>query len=104
MVRLLILAVAVGVSVNGVNAAGAGKIDKAKLFARMDANGDGKLTREEFAQFAAKVAEHHKDKGKSGKGGHADKLFDKIDANHDGVITLDEFEKFHAGGAKAKNK
>ncbi len=80
------------------------KIDKAKLFARLDADGDGKLTREEFKKFAEHLRDRLKEKGKGGKraAGPGEKLFDQIDANKDGVITLDEFEKFqlprHAAG------
>jgi Ca2+-binding EF-hand superfamily protein len=59
-------------------------------FARMDGNGDGKLTPDELA---ASHGPHGDRAGKAG-GGHASsgrKHFDKLDANHDGVVGKDEF-------------
>jgi Ca2+-binding EF-hand superfamily protein len=50
----------------------------AQRFARMDANGDGKL---DSAYRAAMQA----------------KMFDRIDANHDGSISRDEFAAMHRG-------
>lgn len=56
-----------------------------KRFARLDRNGDGKLTPDELG---------------SGRGGHAGSgtraqraqhRFDKLDANHDGVVSAEEF-------------
>ena len=59
-------------------------------FARMDSNGDGKLSPDELA------SPHDNHGGKQGKAGgvHAafgQKYFDKLDTNHDGVVSKDEF-------------
>jgi Ca2+-binding EF-hand superfamily protein len=50
----------------------------AKMFKRLDKDGDGKLT---LAEFAAPL----------------ERMFDRLDRNHDGVITADEM-KPHFGG------
>lgn len=58
---------------------GAGKSrDAAQVFKKLDANGDGKLTIDEF-------------KGKKDEE-RAKKAFAKLDANSDGAITADEFK------------
>jgi Ca2+-binding EF-hand superfamily protein len=61
-----------------------------KRFARMDANGDGKLTADELTsrhgrRAAADGAPNER------RAAFAQKHFDKLDANHDGVVTRDEF-------------
>ena len=58
------------------------------MFARLDANGDGKVTLEEFSTAMAK---------RFGTTGSADRpdaatVFQKTDADKDGSITLDEFK------------
>ena len=78
-----------------------GKLDKAKMFEKMDANADGKVTKDEFKTFSDALKDRLKDKGgKAGKVGEliGDKLFDKMDA--DGEITKDEFDKFEFPGKK----
>ena len=57
------------------------------MFEKIDANSDGKVTKEELSD-----ALKDRLKGKGGKAGKVgellgDKLFDKIDANSDGEIT-----------------
>ncbi len=60
---------------------GKGKGDPAKAFARLDTNGDGKLSKEEFlASPAAK-----KDPAK------AEQTFGKRDKNGDGFLSQEEF-------------
>lgn len=61
-----------------------------KMFARLDADGDGKVTQEEFATAMTK---------RQGASGQADPnrpdpaaIFQKADTNADGSITLDEFK------------
>lgn len=59
-----------------------------KLFDQMDADGDGKVTREEFNKFFEGRA--------AGRGlGEVFKgLFDKLDTDKDGKLTKEEFGKF----------
>jgi Ca2+-binding EF-hand superfamily protein len=80
----------------------AGKLDRGKLFARLDADGDGKLTKDEFRKGMEAVRDRLKEKAKGGRFGDGigDKLFEKMDANGDGVVTKEEFEKaeFPAAG------
>lgn len=81
-----------------------GKIDKTKLFATMDADSDGKLTKDEFTKGMDKVMEKMKEKAADKGGKAADlldklggqiggKLFDKLDADSDGKLSKEEFEK-----------
>ena len=58
---------------NGIERAGAGR----SSFAALDANHDGKLTRDELAGGPARDAA-------------VNRLFDRIDKNHDSVITVEE--------------
>src|SRR5262245_10408 len=65
------------------------KGDKAALlFKKLDTNGDGVLSKEEFA----KITELRQKEGK-GKGKGVDVLFSKLDADGDGKLTLEEFRK-----------
>src|SRR6266404_3172707 len=59
-------------------------------FKKMDANGDGKITLEEF-----KKAVESRPQGKLKDNPEmAAKVFERMDANGDGFVTLDEFKKF----------
>ena len=72
-----------------------------KKFKKMDKNGDGSLTSDEFVNFTPK---HLKHEGKN-RATHRAKKFDKIDTNHDGKISLDEFiawKEAHHGKGKGK--
>jgi Ca2+-binding EF-hand superfamily protein len=91
----------------------ASKIDKTKLFGTMDADGDGKVTRDEFTKGMEKMLEKVKDKAadKGGKAGNlleklggqvGGKLFDKLDADSDGKLTKEEFEKAEFGSGKLR--
>ena len=75
--------------------------DQSKMFERMDADKDGKVTKEEFKKFRETLAEKMKDKLPGGAG-MLDKLFDgmfeKMDADKDGILTKDEFEKNQPAG------
>jgi Ca2+-binding EF-hand superfamily protein len=57
-----------------------------ELFQKLDANGDKKVTKEEFTKGFEEMA-----KGKGGALG--EKIFEQLDANSDGSLTLDEFKK-----------
>jgi hypothetical protein len=81
-----------------------GKVDKGKMFDTMDADSDGKLTKDEFTKGMEKVIEKMKEKAADKGGKAADllekaggqiggKLFDKLDADADGKLTKEEFEK-----------
>lgn len=79
------------------------KLDKAKLFERIDADKDGKITKDEYKKFFDGLIEKMKDAGKGEKlagklDGVADKSFEKMDADKDGKITKEEFEKAEGFG------
>lgn len=67
-----------------------------KLFARLDTNRDGYLTREEMDSFAKGMGAMHGDMGKR-MGEHdmpamdRSAMFDRLDANHDGMISRQEY-------------
>lgn len=71
-----------------------------KVFEKLDTNGDGKISKEEFKKFAENSA-----KGKGGQLG--ERLFDRLDTNSDGYLSKDEFKKLDElrdkiGGLKGK--
>jgi Ca2+-binding EF-hand superfamily protein len=68
-----------------------GKALAGKMFEKMDANSDGKVSKDEFKKF---FEERLKDKGKGEKAGELMvRLFDKADANADGYLNKEEFAK-----------
>lgn len=88
-----------------------GKIDRTKLFSTMDADGDGKVTKDEYKKGMEKLAEKLKEKA-GDKGGAAleklsgqlaDKAFDAMDADKDGSLTKEEFDKSGFDPAKLKD-
>lgn len=58
-------------------------------FARMDSNGDGKLTPDELTARGAHGGKPARADGR--RADFAQKYFEKLDANHDGVVSKDEF-------------
>jgi Ca2+-binding EF-hand superfamily protein len=73
----------------------AGKIDPEKLFQRLDTNGDGKLTKDEFLQIAEKLKDKiGEEKGEKLKT-FLEKAFDRLDTNKAGYLTPEQFKKFN---------
>ncbi len=79
--------------------------DPKALFKRIDTNGDGKLSREEFRAF---IESHSGTKAHSPEA--IDRVFNRLDTNGDGFLSFDEFVKLRdlrkqaAERAKARKK
>jgi hypothetical protein len=79
------------------------KVDRSKMFDKLDADGDGKISKDEFQKGMEKLGEKLKEKAEaSGKGkgqGGAmmeklmEKMFEKLDADGDGSISKEEYNK-----------
>jgi hypothetical protein len=77
--------------------------DPVSVFKRIDANPDGKVSKEEFTRLREQLSEKAKTTSKNEQ--FTEKLFSHIDENKDGYITLDEFKKFRAKtAAKLKER
>ena len=88
---LFALLLAGGMTLNAADASKP-KPDPEAAFKKLDTNGDGKLSKEEFlASPGAK-----KDAAKAGE------RFSKLDKNGDGSLSLDEFKAGMGGKKKAK--
>lgn len=74
------------------------KLDGAALFKLADANKDGKLSKEEFLQFAEK-APRYKDKPDAAK-----EAFEKLDVAKTGFITLEQFTAALPGNKEGEKK
>ncbi len=77
-------------------------------FSRMDADGDGKVTLEEFSAAHAKRMEKMKERESDRPQGDrtpppAEEIFARMDANSDGSITLEEFTE-HGEKRRAEMK
>ena len=114
MTRFLGVCALFGVYLLALGPAGAGgdkdkkvegkKIDSAAIFQRLDTNGDGKLTRDEFLQIAEKLKEKlGEEKGEKLKT-FLEKAFDKMDAKKAGFLTLEQFKSFNLRELLAKRK
>src|SRR5436305_14927869 len=102
--RVLALAVtAAALTLPGAAFAGKGKKkgpDLDAVFAKLDANSDGKLSPAEFAKVKDELHKKKADAAapkKPGKAGKGSKklaaLFAKLDTNNDGSLSKDEFKK-----------
>ncbi|HMO35047.1 MAG TPA: hypothetical protein PKA06_03295 [Gemmatales bacterium] len=71
------------------------------LFKRMDANGDRKVSKDEFSKFRESMQDRMKENGKRGNdqgknrktNGFAESLFQLGDTDKDGFLTIDEFKR-----------
>ncbi len=69
-------------------------------FERLDADADGKITKEEFTAAKEAIEKRRQDQGKEHKPMDIDKKFEKLDANADGAIDKAEFDQAQAERAK----
>lgn len=72
-----------------------------KMFARLDTNKDGFITKAEIDAIESQRSQRLE---KRAEGFKPDKIFDRVDANKDGKITVAEEQAAHAAMAKAKGK
>src|SRR5262249_52798599 len=66
-----------------------GKVDAEKFFKKLDANSDGKLSRDEFLKLADRVKETDRDKARD----RLAKFYDKLDPQRRG-LTKEQFKAF----------
>jgi Ca2+-binding EF-hand superfamily protein len=83
-----------------------GKPDSEAMFKRLDANADGKISKNEFSKFAEIVRDRLQDKGKAknANGKFADAMFSRLDSNADRFISLEEFKKISDIRQKKKDQ
>ena len=87
LIGMLCLTIAMGLLLGSAGAQEAQKVDVDAIFKKLDANSDGKLSKDEFL----KLANRFKDKEKA-----REKLtmaFDKIDPKNEG-LSKDQFRKY----------
>ena len=63
------------------------KADPERLFRRIDTDGDGKISRDEWNKFSETAPKLKEAKARNF-------VFERLDENKDGFLTLDEFKKF----------
>lgn len=97
MNQLITLAAAVAILASSVVPASAAdkaakKRDPEQIFKKLDANSDGKVSKDEFNRLADRLAKKlDADKAKE----MATKLFEKLDADKDGSISAEEAKKLN---------
>jgi Ca2+-binding EF-hand superfamily protein len=67
-----------------------------EIFEKMDADKDGKLSKEEFSKYFEDLMSRLP-KGGNKFGNFSDRIFDRLDGDKDGKLTKEEFEKFGGG-------
>ncbi|MCX7664529.1 MAG: EF-hand domain-containing protein [Gemmataceae bacterium] len=67
-----------------------------EIFEKMDADKDGKLSKEEFSKYFEDLMSRLP-KGGNKIGNFSDRIFDRLDGDKDGKLTKEEFEKFGGG-------
>lgn len=74
-------------------------------FADFDANGDGKLTQEEFVNVRGERYQQAYESGRSMRGvGHYVNTFKEMDANGDGFVSKKEFGTTRSDVAKSRRE
>ena len=64
------------------------------MFKKLDANNDGKVSKEEFGKLRDNLPGKIKEKANGkGTGQLSDRMFDLMDGNKDGSLSLEEFKK-----------
>lgn len=78
--------------------------DPEALFKRLDANGDGKITKEEFEKVRERL-QKAKRAAATSKGEIGERILKRLDTNNDGALSLDEFKKMSEmrAGAEGRN-
>ena len=75
----------------GFSQAESGKVDSSTIFARLDTNGDGKLSRSEMASIIERANAANK---ASGQGTGTDDFFSTMDADGSGFVDKKEAREF----------
>jgi EF-hand domain pair len=73
------------------------------LFKKLDADGDGKITKDEFKKLGEMISQFGQGKLKDNPGlmeKILDKMFERLDADGDGKLTEEEFKKLGEGLGK----
>jgi Ca2+-binding EF-hand superfamily protein len=80
------------------------KADPAALFKKLDTNGDGKISKDEFLKIADKLKAKAGDDKAAKMTQALEKIFTKLDTNGDGYLSPEEFKAFKGLGEGLKKK